>query len=515
MTSISTLVDRASRRYAGRVAAVDGDRMLTFSEVGARSSRLANALVHLDPTLGSRVALILGNRLEVIELDFAIAKAGKAKAPLNPRLSDDERRYILQNCGATIVVTETANYERVTALRANLPELRRVINVDAPEYADLLVGGSTTSPTLDTDPRAPSLILHTSGTTGRPKGATLSGAARIAATAHMLLDEFSAGPDDGMLHVAPMSHGSGSKVLAYYVRGARNITLPKFDPTAFVDAVATKGATSTFVVPTMIRMLLDHAASIGGVLPGLRGMTYGGAPMPSTLAAEALEAFGPILTQVYGSCEAPHPVTVLSRTDHVTGTPSQISSAGHEVYGAEVRVVGADGADVPLGEHGELLIRGANVMNGYWNDPVATEAVLSADGWYHSGDMARQDPDGFLSLVGRERDLVISGGFNVYPAEVESILHRHPSIKEAAVFGTPHELWGEAVTAAVVLRSGATCTEQELVTHCRRHLADYKKPQFIIVVPELPRGATGKIAKKELVERLRYPPPSGTAGVPA
>ena len=501
MTGISTLVDRASRRFAGRTAVVDGTRTLTFAEVGERSNRFANALLHLEPQLGSRVALVLGNRLEVVEVDFAIAKAGKVKAPLNPRLTDDERLYILRNCGASIVVTEDAQYERLEALRPDLPDLRHIVNVDSDEYAALLAGAATSSPALDTEPEAASLILHTSGTTGRPKGATLSGRARVAATAHMLLEEFSATPDDGMVHVAPMSHGSGSKVLSYYVRGARNITLPKFDPAAFVDAVATKGGTSTFVVPTMIRMLLDHIATTGGMPPGLRGMTYGGAPMPTALTGEAIEAFGPILTQVYGSCEAPHPVTVLSRADHLTATPAQLSSAGHEVHGVEVRLVAADGTDVPPGEPGELLVRGENVMSGYWNDPAATATVLSADGWYRSGDMARRDAEGYIAIVGRERDMVISGGLNVYPAEVESVLHQHPSISEAAVFGTPHDLWGEAVTAAVVLRPGAHCTEQELIEHCRRYLADYKKPRSVLVLDTLPRGATGKIAKSQLVAR--------------
>lgn len=502
MTSISTLVDRASRRFAARTAVVDGERALSFAEVGTRSSRLANALVHFDPTLGSRVTLLMGNRLELLEIDFAIAKAGKVKAPLNPRLADAERRYILANCGASIVLTEASEMERVMALRNQLPALLHVVNIDGPEYDALVAAGSTRSPALDTDPASPSLILHTSGTTGRPKGATLSSRARLAATAHMLLEEFPATPDDGMVHVAPMSHGSGSKVLAYYVRGARNITLRKFEPAAFMRAVAELGGTSTFVVPTMIRMLLDHAAADGKIPSGLRGITYGGSPMPSALAAEAMEVFGPILTQVYGSCEAPHPVTVLSRTDHVCASPAQLSSAGHEVYGVEVRIVDAAGSDVPLGESGELLVRGPNVMNGYWEDPEATAAVLSPDGWYRSGDMARRDSDGFISIVGRERDLVISGGLNVYPAEVESVLHQHPSVSEAAVFGTPHEMWGEAVTAAVVLRQGAVCTHSELVEHCRRHLADYKKPRFVMVVDVLPRGATGKIAKQDLAARF-------------
>jgi acyl-CoA synthetase (AMP-forming)/AMP-acid ligase II len=502
MTSISYLVDRASRQFADRVAVVDGDRTLTFAEVGERSTRLANALVGLEEEVGSRVAVVMGNRLELVEIDFAIAKAGKVRAPMNTRLTDEERRFILQNCGASIVLTDAIEYERVRALTAGLPELRHVISVDGPhaQYEQLLAGASTRTCALDTDPEAPSLILHTSGTTGRPKGATLPARARLAANAHMLLDEFDATPDDGMLHVGPMSHGSGSKVLSYYVRGARNVTLPKFDAGQFFDAVATKGATSTFLVPTMIRMLLDHAAAQGGVPAGLRGITYGGAPMPTALAEEAIAAFGPILTQVYGSCEAPHPVTVLSRRDHASATPEQLASAGHEAYGVEVRILTPSGEDVAPGEAGELAVRGPNLMSGYWNDAEATAKVM-VDGWYRSGDMARRDDAGFIYIVGREREMVISGGLNVYPAEVEAVLHRHPSVSEAAVFGVPDAMWGEAVSAAVVLRPGTSCTTAELIEHCRAHLADYKKPRLVALLDTLPRGATGKIDKVRLREQ--------------
>jgi acyl-CoA synthetase (AMP-forming)/AMP-acid ligase II len=497
VTSIADLVARASRRYGGRVAVVDGERRLTFAEVGDRSTRFANALLELTARPRARVGLLMSNCLEFVEIDFAIAKAGMVKAPMNPRLVDDERAFILANGGAEVLVTEEAELERVEAIRGELPELRHVVVVDRDDsYADLLARASSHRPNVVIDPDGPSMILHTSGTTGRPKGATTTQRARVAANLNMLLDEFSAGPDDGMVHVAPMSHGSGSKILAYYVRGARNITLPKFDPGTFLHACTTLGGTSTFVVPTMIRMLLDAPERRAHDLT-IRNITYGGAPMPGALAEEAIEAFGPVLTQVYGSCEAPHPVTTLSHADHVADGHSHLGSAGHPTLGVEVRIVGEDGVDAQQGEPGELWVRGDNLMSGYWGDPEATNKVLT-DGWYRSGDVAQLDEQGYVSIVGRERDMLITGGLNVYPAEVEAVLHRHPDISEAAVLGTADDLWGEAVTAVVVRRSGHDVTADEVVQHCRGLLADYKKPRKVVFVEALPKGNTGKIAKQEL-----------------
>jgi acyl-CoA synthetase (AMP-forming)/AMP-acid ligase II len=440
------------------------------------------------------------NRLEFVEIDFAIARAGKVKAPINPRLTDEERRFILANCSAEVLITEQSEFERIDALRGELPDLRHVVVVDAPDsYGDLLASSSAERPPVVIDPDQPSMILHTSGTTGRPKGATTSQRARVASTFNMLLDEYSANENDGMIHVAPMSHGSGSKILAYFIRGARNITLPKFEPGLFFEAVTTAGGTSTFVVPTMIRMLLDAPERHAYDLSGIRNITYGGAPMPAALAEEALAVFGPVITQVYGSCEAPHPVTVLSKQDHVDDEHTHLGSAGHATLGVQIRIVDGNGEDVPIGEPGELWIRGENVMTGYWEDPEATQKAFS-DGWYRSGDVAQLSESGFMSIVGREREMLISGGLNVYPAEVEAVLHRHQGISEAAVFGLPDELWGEVVSAAIVTRDGRTASEEDIVRHCKNSLAGYKLPRRIFFVDALPKGNTGKVSKRELVE---------------
>jgi acyl-CoA synthetase (AMP-forming)/AMP-acid ligase II len=501
MNTIADLVERASDRFAPRVAIVDGERSLTFAEVGVRSARLANVLLDLAPERGTRVAVLLMNRLEVVEVDFAIARAGKVKAPINPRLSNDERQFMIANCGAEIVVTEGSDFERVEAIRAELPMLRHVLNVDDHStYADLMERAGSSRPDVVIELDQPSMILHTSGTTGRPKGATTTQRARVLSAVNMLLDEFMPSEDDGMVHAAPMSHGSGSKILPFYTRGARSITLSRFDPDLFFKAVTTQGGTSTFLVPTMIRMLLDAPTRQNYDLSTLRNITYGGAAMPMALAEEALAAFGPILTQVYGSCEAPHPVTSLSSVDHLSSGHGHLSSAGHATNGVQLRIVDSSGDDVEPGEPGELLIRGDHLMSGYWNDDKATSEAF-VDGWYRSGDVATLSPMGFVSIVGREREMLISGGFNVYPAEVEAALHRHPSISEAAVFGVPDELWGEVVGAAIVVREGHELSQDDVTNHSRAILADYKLPRRVFFVDSLPKGNTGKVLKQELVSR--------------
>jgi len=501
--NVPILVDRAVRWYGSRVAVSDGDRSLTFAEVGERSDRLAHALQHVAPAPGGNVALLLANRLEFIEADFAIAKAGKVKVPINPRLRNEERAYILAQSEAETLITERSELEGVHDLRRDLPGLRTVISIgggtEALDYGEALKRGSATAPHPAPGGPAASVVLYTSGTTGRPKGATLSDRSRIAATTSMLMDEYPASADDGMIHVASLSHGSGSKILAYFVRGARNIVLRKFEAAEFFRAIERRGGTSTFLVPTMIRMLLDAPERSRFNVSSLRNITYGGAPIPLDTLHQAVEAFGPVLVQVYGSCEAPHPVTVLRREWHVADgmQVDRLRSAGREVMGVEVRILNDAGDDTGDGDIGELCVRGQNVMTGYWHDSSATAEVL-ADGWYHTGDLARRDGDGFIYIVDRKRDMIISGGLNVYPAEVESVLRRHPGVREACVVGIADSLWGETVVAFVVPTASAAPDEAALIGHCAQHLAGYKKPRIVRFVDSLPKGPTGKFLKKQL-----------------
>jgi acyl-CoA synthetase (AMP-forming)/AMP-acid ligase II len=296
-----------------------------------------------------------------------------------------------------------------------------------------------------------------------------------------------------------MAHGSGSKTLAYFIRGARNITVSKFDPEQFLAIVERERTTATFVVPTMIAMLIDAAKTTNFDLSSLKTISYGGAPISHALLLTALERFGDVFVQVYGSCEAPHPVTVLRRSDHRVppGKEQRFGSIGREVLTTEVRVVQVDGTDATDGDEGEMWLRGPNLMRGYWNNQVATNEVFS-DGWYRTGDICYRDSDGFYYIVDRARDMVISGGLNIYPAEVEAALYKHDGVLEAAVIGVPDEVWGESVKAFVVVKPGEYVSESLIIEHCRTLLAGYKKPRSVEIVSSLPKGPTGKILKREL-----------------
>jgi acyl-CoA synthetase (AMP-forming)/AMP-acid ligase II len=511
MPTIPVLVERAVRAYGPRTAVVDGDRHLSFAEVGERSGRLASALAETVSDPGARVAILMKNRLEYVECDFGIARAGLIKVPINPRLSDDERRYILADSGAAVVITESAERPRVAGLLADLPRPPTVIYVDLDStgeggvlgYRSLLAGTGRTPPSLAEDPERVSQLLYTSGTTGRPKGAMLADRCRVTATLMSLAEEFCPTPDDGMIHAGPLSHGSGAKVLTFFIRGARSITMPRFDPAAFFGCVEA-GGTSTFVVPTMVQMLVEHCRR-APFPSGLRNITYGGAAISRHVLEGALEVFGPILTQIYGSSEMPHPVIALRHREEPDPAVSSMAHVptGRPVPAMRFRLVGEDPTtDV---DQGELWVQGPQLMLGYWNDPAATREAI-VDGWYRTGDIARLDTGGFLSVVDRARDMIISGGLNVYPAEVERVLSQHPGIDDVCVVGLPDHRWGEGVAAAIVCAPGATLDEASVGRWSDEHLAAYKKPRVVVLLDELPKGSTGKTSKRDvrlLLEKSR------------
>jgi acyl-CoA synthetase (AMP-forming)/AMP-acid ligase II len=503
--TIPELVRRAVAAHPGRVAIVDGARTATFADVGTRTIRLANALRGLSAADGGRVAILMRNRLEYVEADLAIARAGKVKVPINPKLSDDERAYVLADSGADILITEKSELPRLldNLAGSGLAVISADGGAGALDYEDALAAASASEVPLRPDPTRLSQLLYTSGTTGRPKGAMLLDECRVCATAMSLVEEFTVTPSDGMIHAGPLSHGSASKLLTFFVRGARNIVLPKFEPELFVRAVRDSGGTSSFVVPTMISMLVDYAAThpSGGDAWGLRNLTYGGASISRPVLAAALETLGPILTQVYGSCEAPHPVLVLRHRDGELGRAEEAVPAGRPAIGVDVRVTDSSGLDAVPGEAGritgELLVKGPNVMSGYWQKPEATAESI-VDGWYRTGDIVQVDREGTYTLVDRAKDIVITGGLNVYPAEVERVLRQLPGVAEVSVVGLPDDKWGELVTAVIVRAPAAAIGPGEVEAWCIERLAGYKKPRRVILVDDLPKGSTGKILKREV-----------------
>lgn len=510
MPTVPTLVERASKRFGQRTAVVSGQRSLTFAEVGRRSAKLANALQSFNNHHDGTVAILMSNRLEYMETDFGIARAGMIKVPINTKLGDEESRHILEASEAEVLITESAEVARALDFQRSLPSLRTVLCLDGTprgtvDYEEVISAASDQMEPWPQDPRRTSQLLFTSGTTGRPKGAMLTDQARVFATMMMVAEEYRPSSTDGMLHVGPLSHGTGSKMLAYFSRGARNVIMNRFDPQSFFSDATSVGGTSTFLVPTMIQMLLDHTPQDARFRGALGNITYGGAPISRRLLTHAIDRFGPVFTQVYGSCEALHPVTVLRHRgfdDSLAAGEGNVP-AGYPVLGVDIRIRPAQRE--PMGRNplvGELQVRGPNVMSQYWSDPVATAEVLQ-DGWYKTGDVASLGSDGLLTIVGRQRDLIITGGLNVYPSEVERALSSNPMIAEVCIVGVPDQKWGELVAAVIVPRDGATITERSLGEWLEGRLGGYKKPRIVRCVRELPKGPTGKVLRSSVQKLLR------------
>lgn len=503
MIDLAGRVHRAAGWHADRIAAIDGARAATFAEVEERSNRLAQLLIARGGGGPGQVAILLQNSVAWLEADLAVLKAGKAKVPINVRLTVDERAYLLRNSRATTLITDDEGARSLRDAVADLDDLDHVLVVDEPTELGIpleqeLRAASPAPPCLAIDPRSPSVILYTSGTTGRPKGAVATFESRWRTTCAMLADELELRPGDGMIHAGSMAHGSGSKSIAFWLRGARNLMMGKFTGPAFLDLARRHGATHSFLVPAMIATLVDAAKEDPAPAPTLRQISYGGAPISAALLKKAMATFGPIFAQVYGSCEAPHPITVMTRSDHESLTDSRASSIGRETLEVELRLV-ASGEEVVADGPGELQVRGQSIMTGYWDDPVATDAAL-VDGWYRTGDVAARDAEGFYSIIDRQREMIITGGLNVYPAEVERVISTLHGVREVAVIGIPHEKWGEAVTAVIVAEPEAALTEDAIIDHCRKLLAGYKKPQTVEFREELPKGSTGKILKRAIRE---------------
>jgi acyl-CoA synthetase (AMP-forming)/AMP-acid ligase II len=501
MTQLAALIERSAAWFGPRTAVEDGRRSLSYRDVAERSTRLANALAVLAPVPRSRVALLLPNRVELVEIDLAIIRAGLVKVPINTRLKHEERAHVLDDSGAAVLLFDGAEEEAVAELTATAGRELALVRVGegtlGAAYEDVLAGAATTSPRSSAGPDDPSLILYTSGTTGRPKGAATTFAARFMSTLNMLANEIDPRPGDAMAHVGSMAHGSGSKVLAHFLRGSRNVPVAKWEPDAFLRMAGQLRITHTFMVPTMVDSLVESARDVDLRECPLETISYGGAAIAPSRLAAALDVFGQRFVQVYGSCEAPHPVLVLPARDHVAAD-DRLTAAGRESIAVETRIVDERGGPVPDGTPGELLVRSATMMTGYWENPVATDEVL-VDGWYHTGDVVRRDAEGYVHIVDRARDVIITGGYNVYPAELEAVLERHPAVAEVAVVGVPDEHWGEAVKAIVVARGEIDAGA--LLEHCNRLLAGYKRPRSVEFVDVLPRSSNGKIQRRDLRER--------------
>lgn len=497
---------------AERTAAVDEARTLTYLDLGQRSARLANILLGLGEKDTRPVASLMRNRTEYVEADVACARAGLPRVGISERLSPDEVQFILEHSGSSVLITEPAHLERIDTLPDGV---RTVLLLDAAGqtalgggtrirgYEDEINTGSTVLRVPRISPESCTYILYTSGTSGRPKGAAHSQAARVAATVNMLASELSLNTDSVMLHAGPVTHGSGSKILPFLATGGANVLLARFDMDDLADYCASHRATHTFLVPTMIQRLLDGNPRVRAAVRSLKQVSFGGSPIDSAVFERAIDEFGPIFTQVYGSCEAPHPITLLRPNDYLDANLSErvLRSAGLPSPGSDVRVADDESETVGAESVGELHVSASHLMTGYWQDKEATESTFD-DGWYRTGDLVRMDPDGLVTFEDRKKDLIITGGLNVYPSEVERVLADHPAVRHVAVVGYPDKEWGESVAAFVVPVGRPIVSEQELIDWVRTRLASYKKPRRIEFLEQLPIGSSNKVLKRALRERV-------------
>ncbi|MDQ1662774.1 MAG: hypothetical protein QOJ68_2754 [Blastococcus sp.] len=499
------LVRRGARRHGNRTAVFTGEQSLTFAEVDAAANRMAHVLAGLGIRRGSPVGLLVDNGLWSIPVDFACLKAGAVRVPLNARLAADEQARMLTATGVGTLVFGPALAERAADLAGRVDGLRLVglgssPDVEAPDLLAAMAQASAADPGLQADPDDPVLVLYTSGTTGVLKAVVHTQASYAAICANILANLVSPGPDSVMLHAASLIHASGTFVLPYWMRGGAAAVLPSFDPGSYLDSLTRYRATEINLVPTMLGMLLSSGAAERADVSSLRTAVYGASPMPRPVLEQTLDLWGPRLVQYYGQTEAPLAITVLDAADHTD--PSLAGSCGQPSVDAEVRVTTSDGAPLPAGEVGELRVRAPFAMAGYHGAPDLTAETVDGDGWVRTRDLARFDERGYLSLVGRTSDMIITGGYNVYPREMEDALMAHPAVTGAAVVGAPDPTWVEAVTAFVTLRPGVEVSGAELQDAVRSVLAGYKVPKSVHVVEALPLSPVGKVLRRALREPL-------------
>lgn len=507
---ISAYLPRAARYWANKTAILYGDQQMTFRQLDRRSSQLANALLGLGLKQGDRVAIQTQNRPEVVEVESALYKAGLVKAPVNARLSAQEVEQVLADSQATAFIASRSHIEALTDAGASLVDVKHRYCLDGAfegwaDYEALLGDATDVLPQVHKRDSDVAVLHYTSGSTGRLKAAIQTYGNRHASLRNLIIGRPGTlpGPDVRMAMLGPMTHATGMLIQPYLSRGATLSIFSRFDPDQFLDAVQRQKLTHVFMVPTMVNMLLAHPGLESFDLSSLVSLSYGAAPMSAKTIAEAWERIGPVLSQGYGAAETTGGIINLSVDEHafaLNHRPERLLSCGRAFGEAEVRVVDEQGNEVQGEQIGEIIVRGANIFNGYWNAPDLTEECMR-DGWWYSGDLARVDEEGFIYIVDRRKDMIISGGFNIYTTEIEQALSRHPDVREVCAYGIPDEKWGEAVRAAVVIAPGSNLSATDLIAFCSSLLADFKKPRSIEFLPELPRNQNGKVARKVLRDR--------------
>jgi long-chain acyl-CoA synthetase len=505
--NLAALLFDVARRLPRQPAVSDGHHAWNYRELARRVAGVAGGFREYGLAPGDRVLLSLENCGEFFELLFGCWAAGLCAVPANARLHPREVEYIAENSGARLLVATPGLVEALAPLAGSVDSLDRVISTGTAEYEALVTNSEPLVPAAG-DPTDRAWLFYTSGTTGRPKGAVLTHRNLLFMSQCYYADIDAIDERDTHLAAAPLSHGAGLYALPFVLKGAHQLVLPHFDVAAILDALQRHQRVSMFAAPTMLTRLAHAPEMPGADLANLKTIYYGGGPMYVADLEKALGLFGPRLYQLFGQGESPMTITGLSQRIHAdSGHPrwrERLGSCGVARSGVLVKVVDDNDQELPPGEVGEVITKSDCVMEGYRENPAANAETLR-DGWLHTGDLGSLDEDGFLTLRDRSKDMIISGGSNIYPREIEEVLLRHPDVVEASVVGRPHPDWGEEVVAFVVARPEATVPEAALDRLCLDHIARFKRPREYRFVEALPKNNYGKVLKTDLRRLLTEP----------
>jgi len=510
--TFADIIYRNALLHADEEAFVCGTDRITFAQFNARVNRLIQGLRALQVKKGDVLGILSWNRLEYPDVYGAAMKGGFIASPFNPRLKTDELEYLINYSEATTLFYDPAFASTVDGLRPRLLRVRNYISfgdavAGTVSYSQLLASHPSNEPNVQVTKDDPLIILYTSGTTGVPRGALYTHFRKLDNTRIKAL-EMGAKPGDKHVMVLPFFHiGGDSHVWPFFIVGGCNVIMPQksFDPSAVLQTIQSEKATDMQIVPTQLNALLSCEDLKAYDLSSLRRIYYAASPMPVELLRRGLAVFGPVFSQGYGQSESGPQICSLPRKAHeVLDKPAEeqkvLSSCGQPSLGVHVRVIDENGKDVVPGAVGEIIAQSDSIMAEYWRRPDETKETIR-DGWLHTGDMGFYDQMGFIYIVDRKKDMIVSGGENVYSREVEDVLYMHPAVAEVAVIGIPDPVWVERVHALVVLKKGTEATEEEIIDFCRKHIAHFKAPKGIEFMESLPKSPQGKILKKEIRQK--------------
>ncbi len=505
------IIYRNALLYSGEEAFVYGQERITFAQFNDRVNRLIHALHSMGVKKGDGIGILSWNCLEYCDVYGAAMKGGFIISPLNPRLQPSELDDLINYSEVNTLFVGAPFVEEVTRARPRLPGVKNYISIEGEfhgwvTHRELLKAHSEEEPDIQVKKEDPFLILYTSGTTGKPRGAVYTHERNIENTLTKAL-QIGCEAGDKHIMILPLFHIAGySHFWVFFLTGGSNVMLRQrsFDPAVTLKAVQDEKATDLHIVPTQLVSMLALPDVNAYDLRSLKRMWYAASPMPVELLRKGMERFGPIFMQGYGQSESGPDITFFPRRAHdvLDCTPEEqkrLASCGQACLGAHVRIVDEQDRDVPPGTVGEVVVQSHRLMREYWRKPDETREAMRG-GWLHTGDMGYYDQKGFIYLVDRKKDMIVTGGENVYPREVEEVLYRHPAVQEAAVIGVPDNVWVERVHAVIVLKEGAVTTSEEIIDFCKQNVARYKSPKSVEFVESLPKNPQGKILKREIRE---------------